>query len=72
MGFDLEKVTKEYNQKQQQLTAEYVAEVSSSIKAAENQVKDCDFTIKEVSKIKKDASTYITKAKEALGKVNGR
>jgi len=45
MGFDLEKVTKEYNQKQQQLTAEYVAEVSSSIKAAENQVKDCDFTI---------------------------
>lgn len=65
-AFDLGQATKDYQAKQKSLTAKFVERVQSYKRAAENQVVDCEATIKEVNKVKQIATQDIVKANDVL------
>tara|TARA_B100001063_G_scaffold227047_1_gene237142 strand:- start:17731 stop:17967 length:237 start_codon:yes stop_codon:yes gene_type:complete len=64
--FNLATATKDYQAKQKSLTDKFIEKVQSYKKAAENQVVDCEATIREVSRAKQVATQDIAKANDVL------
>lgn len=64
--FNLATETKDYQAKQKSLTNKFIERVQSYKRAAENQVVDCEATIREVSKVKQIATQDIIKANDVL------
>lgn len=67
--FNLATATKDYQAKQKSLTNKFIERVQSYKRAAENQVVDCEATIREANKVKQVATQDIAKANDVLIKV---